>query len=41
MVELRKAPLKTKEDECKDSFTLKQKTVNKITEGVRGIRGVI
>ena len=38
MVELRKAPLKTKEDECKDSSTLKQKTVNKIVEGVRGIR---
>ena len=36
MVELRKAPLKTKEDECKDSSTLKQKTVNKIVEGVRG-----
>ena len=36
MVELRKAPLKTKEDECKDSSTLKQKTVNKIIEGVRG-----
>ena len=36
MVELRKVPLKTKEDECKDSSTLKQKTVNKIIEGVRG-----
>ena len=36
MVELSKAPLKTKEDECKDSSTLKQKTVNKIIEGVRG-----
>ena len=36
MVELRKALLKTKEDECKDSSTLKQKTVNKITEIVRG-----
>ena len=36
MVELRKAPLKTKEDECKDSSTLTQKTVNKIIEGVRG-----
>ena len=35
MVELRKAPLKTKEDECKDSSTMKQKTVNKIIEGVR------
>ena len=30
MVELRKASLKTKEDECKESSTLKQKTVNKI-----------
>ena len=29
MVELRKASRKTKEDECKDSSTLKQKTVNK------------
>ena len=36
MVELRKAPLKTKEHECKDSSTLKQKTVNKIIESVRG-----
>ena len=36
MVELRKAPLKTKEDECKDSSTLKQKTVNKLVEAVRG-----
>ena len=36
MVELRKAPLKTKEDECKDISTLKQKTVDKIIEGVRG-----
>ena len=34
IVELRKAPLKTKEDECKDSSTLKQKNVNK--KGVRG-----
>ena len=38
MVELRKASLKTKEDECKDSSTLKQKTVNKTIESVRGIR---
>ena len=38
MVELRNAPLKTKEDECKDSSTLKQKTVNKIIESVRGSR---
>ena len=36
MVELRKAPLKTKEDECKDSSTMKQKTVDKIIESVRG-----
>ena len=36
MVALRKASLKTKEDECKDSSTLKQKTVNKIIESVRG-----
>ena len=36
MVELRKATRKTKEDECKDSSTLKQKTVNKIIESVRG-----
>ena len=36
MVELRKASQKTKEDECKDSSTLKQKTVNKIIESVRG-----
>ena len=36
MVELRKAPVKTKEDEYKDSSTLKQKTVNKMIEGVRG-----
>ena len=35
MVELRRAPPKTKEDECKDSSTLKQKTVNKIVEDVR------
>ena len=38
MVELRKASLKTKEDECKDSSTLKQKTVKKIIESVRGIK---
>ena len=36
MVELRKASQKTKEDECKDSSTLKQKTVNRIIESVRG-----
>ena len=29
-------PLKTKEDECKDSSTLKQCTDNKLIEGVRG-----
>ena len=36
MVELRKAQPKTKEDECKDRSTLKQKTVDKIVEGVSG-----
>ena len=36
MVELRKASRKIKEDEGKDSSTLKQKTVNKIIESVRG-----
>ena len=36
MVELRKASRKNKEDKCKDSSTLKQKTDNKITESVRG-----
>ena len=36
MVELRKASWKTKEDKCKDSSTLKQKTDNKIIESVRG-----
>ena len=36
MVELRKASQKTKEDEYKDSSTLKQKTVNKIIESVSG-----
>ena len=36
MVELRKTSRKTKEDECKDSSTLKQKTVYKIIESVRG-----
>ena len=35
MVELRKASRKTKEDKCKDSSTLKQKTDNKIIESVR------
>ena len=36
MVALRKASRKTKEDECKDSSTLKQKTDNKIIESVKG-----
>ena len=36
MVELRKTSRKTKEDKCKYSSTLKQKTLNKIIEGVRG-----
>ena len=36
MVELRKASRKTKEDKCKYSSTLKQKTDNKIIEHVRG-----
>ena len=36
MVELRKASRKSKEDKCKDSSTLKQKTDNKIIESVRG-----
>ena len=37
MVELREAQPTTREDECKDSSTLKQKTVDKIVEGIRGI----
>ena len=36
MAELRKASRKTKEDKCKDSSTLKQKTDNKIIENVWG-----
>ena len=36
MVQLRKASRKTKEDECKDSSTLKQKNVDKIIESVKG-----
>ena len=36
MVELRKAPRKTREDNCKDSSTPKQKTDDKIIEHVRG-----
>ena len=36
MVELRKTSRKTKEDKCKDSSTLKQKTDNKKIEHVRG-----
>ena len=38
MVKLRETRPKTKDDECKDSSTLKQKTDDKIVEGVRGIR---
>ena len=37
VVELRKAQPTTRDDECKCSSTLKQKTVNKFIEGVRGI----
>ena len=36
LVELRKAQQMTRDDECKGSSTLKQKTVNKIVEGVKG-----
>ena len=36
MVELRETQPKTRDDECKDSSTLKQKTVDKIVEDVRG-----
>ena len=36
MVELREAQPTTREDECKNSCTLKQKTVDKIVKGVRG-----
>ena len=36
MVGLRRASRKTKEDKCKDSSTLKEKTENKIIESVRG-----
>ena len=36
MVELRKAPRKTREDKCKDSSTPKQKADEKIIEHVRG-----
>ena len=36
MVELRKASRKTREDKCKDSFTPKQKTDNRIIKHIRG-----
>ena len=36
MVKLRETRQKTGDDECKDSSTLKQKTDDKIAEGVRG-----
>ena len=36
LVELRKAQPTTRDDECKGSSTLKQKTVDKIVEGVKG-----
>ena len=36
MVELRKAPRKTRDDKCKDSSTPKHKTDDKIIEHVRG-----
>ena len=36
MVELRRAQPTTRDDDCKDSSTLKPKTVDKIVEGVRG-----
>ena len=36
MVELRKAPRKTREDKCKDSSTPKQNTDDKLIEHVRG-----
>ena len=38
MVKLRETRQKTRDDECKDSSTLKQKTDDKMIEGVRGIR---
>ena len=36
MFEFRETQPKTRDDECKDNSTLKQKTVDKIVEGVRG-----
>ena len=36
LVELRKAQPTTRDDECKGSSTLRQKTVDKINEGVKG-----
>ena len=36
MVKLRETRQKTRDDECKDNSTLKQKTDDKIVEGVRG-----
>ena len=38
MVKLRETRQKNRDDDCKDSSTLKQKTENKIIEGVKGIR---
>ena len=38
MVKLRETRQKTRDDECKDSSTLKQKTGDKIIEVVRGKR---
>ena len=38
MVKLRETRQKTRDGECKDSSTLKQKTDDKMIEGVRGIR---
>ena len=36
LVELRKARSRTRDDKCKDSSTLKQKTVDKIVDDVKG-----
>ena len=38
LVELRRAQPTTRDDECKGSSTLKQKTVDKIVEGVKGYK---
>ena len=38
LVELRRAQPTTRDDECKGSSTLKQKTVDKIVEGVKGVK---